>query len=136
MSFNEKVLSCKKVAEVFEAMTDKEYDLIDFIRKILISDYKYGIEQYYPIYFTQDVEYYYECFNDWFELKKSEVIYNKEVLYWIGYIFQSWYIDFNIDGIALEKMLTNEIILKLYEFWDIYHTQDSKYVYEDIFLSN
>ncbi len=136
MSFNEKVLSCKKVAQVFEAMADKDYDLIDFIRKVLTSDYKYGIEQYYPIYFNQDVEYYYECFNDWFKFEKSEKIYNKEILYWMGYIFQSWYIDFNIDGIALEKILTDDIILKLYEFWDIYHTQDSKYVYEDIFLNS
>ncbi len=136
MSFNEKVLSCKKVAQVFEAMANKNYDLIDFTRKVLKSDYKYGIEQYYPIYYTQDVEYYFECFEDWFEIKKSNKKYNKDILFWLGYIFQSWYIDFDVDGIGLESMLTDEIILRLYEFWDIYHTQDPKYVYEDIFLND
>lgn len=51
----------------------------------------------------------------------------------MGYLFQHWYVKLGISGAELEKKLSDEMILKLYKLWDIYHTQDLEYVYEDIF---
>lgn len=134
MALNRKTVSCKKLAKVFEALPKHNYELIEFIRNVLKSEYKYGLENEYPIYYSQGVEYYYECFEDWFpNMKKTNTKYNSEALYWMGYLFQHWFTHLGITGIELEEKITDEQILKLYNLWDVYHTQDLEYVYEDLF---
>lgn len=134
MALNANTVSCKKLGKIFEALTKHEYDLIDFTRNVLKSEYKNGLEKGYPTYYSQGVEYYYECFEEWFpNLKKTEVKYNTEALYWMGYLFQHWYVKLGINGVELETKLSDDMIIKLYKLWDVYHTQDLEYVYEDIF---
>lgn len=134
MALNRKTVSCKKFAKILEALPKHNYELIEFIRNVLKSEYKSGLEKEYPTYYSQGVEYYYECFEEWFpDMNKSNVKYNSEALYWMGYLFQHWFITLGINGVDLEKKLTDEIILKLYDLWDIYHTQDLEWVYNHIF---
>lgn len=134
MALNRKTVSCKKFGKILEVLPKHGYDLIEFIRNVLKSEYKVGLEREYPTYYSQGVEYYYECFEEWFpNMKKTEVKYNKEALFWMGYLFQHWFVALGITGVELEKQLTDEIILKLYNLWDIYHTQDLEWVYNDIF---
>ena len=133
MTLDKNILSCKKVGDVFKELAHKHYDLVDFTKKVLKSDYKYGIENFFPLYYTQDVEYYFECFEDWFYIEPTTDNYNEDALYWLGYLFQSWYVDFKVSGEELSHKLSDEQIINLYEFWDIYHTQDTKYVFYDIF---
>lgn len=72
MALNANTVSCKKLAKVFEALPKHKYDLIDFTRNVLKSEYKNGLEKGYPTYYSQGVEYYYECFEEWFpNLKKN-----------------------------------------------------------------
>ncbi|MGL4346276.1 MAG: hypothetical protein ACRCTE_13840 [Cellulosilyticaceae bacterium] len=134
MALNRETVSCKKLAKVFEALTKHPYELVAFTRNILGSEYKFGLENEYLIYYSQGVEYYYECFEEWFpEMTQTEVQYDGRRLYWLGYLFQHWYIKKGITGEMLGTMLTDEMIHKLYDLWDIYHTQDLEYVWEDLF---
>lgn len=55
-----------------------------------------------------------------------------EVMEWLGYLFQSWYEDFGITG----KQLVNKLSITDYRWlvdnWVILHTQDTKYVLEEM----
>lgn len=137
MALNRKTVSCKKLAKVFENLTKHPYELIEFARNVLKSEYKSGLENEYPIYYSQGVEYYYECFEEWFPtMQLTTKQYDPERLYGMGYLFQYLYTKKQLTGVELEEQLTDEMINKLYQLWDIYHTQDLEYVWEDLLRQN
>ena len=66
MGLNPDTVSCKKFAKVFAHLTKYPYDLCEFTRNVLSSEYKHGLENQYLLYYSQGIEYYYECFKEWF----------------------------------------------------------------------
>ncbi len=128
---------CETLADIFRDSIKFEKEWLDAIIKILSSEYKDSLEAGDLLCLSRGSLYYIS----WIEENSSIIIrkytekekhYYMEVMEWLGYLFQSWYEDFGITG----KQLVNKLSITDYQWlvdnWVILHTQDTKYVLEEM----
>ena len=111
-------------------------DEVDFTLKALCSDYKKGIEIYQPQWYSQSQYYYFEEFMEENKVKTSiynedEITYEKEKMYWLGYLLQTWSNKTLVLGKELAKLLDIKGVTHLLRNYKIYHTVDPMYVLLD-----
>lgn len=128
---------CETMADLFRDSVKFEKNWLDAIVKILVSDYKDALETGDILCLSRGSLYYLS----WVEenssvqtqkYKEDEKKYYTEAMEWLGYLLQSFYEDFGITG----KDIVNKFSLEDFEWiikkWPILHTQDTKYVLEEI----
>ncbi|AOR23734.1 hypothetical protein [Clostridium taeniosporum] len=128
---------CETMADIFKDSIKFEKEWLDAIIKILSSDYKDSLEAGDLLCLSRGSLYYIS----WIEEKNKietrkyngkEERYYMEAMEWIGYLFQSWYEDFGITGKKLVNKLGEKDYYWLIDNWVILHTQDTKYVLEEM----
>lgn len=128
---------CETLADIFRDSIKFEKEWLDAIIKILSSQYKDSLETGDLICLSRGSLYYIS----WIEEEGSIAIrkytekekhYYMEAMEWLGYLFQSWYEDFGITGKQLAYKLSIADYQWLVDNWAILHTQDTKYVLEEM----
>ncbi|MBW6409359.1 hypothetical protein [Clostridium weizhouense] len=128
---------CETMADIFKDSIKFEKEWLDAIIKILSSDYKDSLEAGDLLCLSRGSLYYIS----WIEEKnkietrrynEKEKKYYMEAMEWIGYLFQSWYEDFGITGKDLVNELSEKDYYWLIDNWIVLHTQDTKYVLEEM----
>lgn len=133
---DENLMACRHLAQFFQVSIEYNMDEIDFTLKALCSDYKKGIEIYQPQWYSQSQYYYFEEFMEENEVKEAlykedEITYEKEKMYWLGYLLQTWSNKALVSGKELAKMLGTQGVTHLLRNYKIYHTVDPMYVLLD-----
>lgn len=133
---DDKIISCRHLAQFFEVSVLYNLNQLDFTKKALCSNYKKGIEIYQPQWYSQSKFYYFEEFLEENDIKKHiydeiEIDYEKERMYWFGYCLQTWSNNLEITGEKILELLSDKGIIHLLENYRVYHTVDFMYVYED-----
>lgn len=128
---------CETLADIFRDSIKFEKEWLDAVIKILSSDYKDSLEAGDLICLSRGSLYYISWIeeNGDIALRKyteKEKVYYMEVMEWMGYLFQSWYEDFGITGKDLVNKLSGQDYKWLLDNWLILHTQDTKYVLEEM----
>lgn len=129
-------MACRHLAQFFQLSIEYNMNEVDFTLKALCSDYKKGIEIYQPQWYSQSQYYYFEEFMEENEVthslyKEDEITYEKERMYWLGYLLQTWSNKALVSGKELAKMLDIHGITHLLRNYKIYHTVDPMYVLLD-----
>lgn len=128
---------CETLADIFRDSVKFDKEWLDAVIKILSSDYKDSLEAGDLICLSRGSLYYLSWIEENGSINirkydKKEKKYYIEVMEWLGYLFQSWYEDFGLTG----KEIVDKLSLKDYEWlvdnWAILHTQDTKYVLEEM----
>lgn len=133
---DEKIMACRHLAQFFQVSIKYSLEPIDFIIKSLQSEYKEGIENYQPQWYSQSQYYYFEEFLEDNEVnikvyEEYEIDYEEERMYWIGYCLQTWSNNIGISGKKTAEILGKKGIKHLLDNYNIYHTVDPMYVHED-----
>lgn len=94
---------CDVQGRLFELSTDNGFDSEDFIKKYMNSKLSKEFDSTYNP--TQWMGEYYllESLLDECDIKKSSDIYNKEAMYWIGYIYRYWHFYTNESSKQIYK---------------------------------
>lgn len=107
---------CDVQGRLFELSVDNGLDSEDFIKKYMNSKVA---KQYDSIYNPMQWmgEYYIlESLIEECEIKRNDDIYNKETMYWIGYIYRYWHFytkesSYEIYRIAKAKMMNDNYLM-------------------------
>lgn len=128
---------CETLADIFRDSIKYEKDWFDTIIKTLSSDYKDSLESGDLICLSRGSLYYIS----WIEedglissrkYGEKEKKYYMESMEWLGYLFQSWYEDFGVTGKDIVGKLKDSDYIWLNENFAVLHTQDTKYVFEEM----
>lgn len=128
---------CETLADIFRDSIKYEKDWFDTIIKTLSSDYKDSLESGDLICLSRGSLYYLS----WIEenglissrkYDQKEKKYYMESMEWLGYLFQSWYEDFGVTGKDIVGKLRDSDYIWLNENFAVLHTQDTKYVFEEM----
>lgn len=128
---------CETLADIFRDSIKFNKDWLDMIITTLSSDYKDSLEAGDLICLSRGSLYYISWIEETKKVKER-VYTDKERNYyingmeWIGYLLQSWYEDFSVTGEKLLKELKEEDFKWLMDNWPILHTQDTKYVFQEM----
>lgn len=136
MNSNEKRISRKLSGEIFTKSLEYDWDLVDFTRAYLNSNFKNELELELLNVDTEEVDMALveKCIDE-LKLKaivKTEDGYDKNDLFWVGEILQSWYIERYLTGKELNEILKDEDILELYEQSVWLYGCEPSYVYFDV----
>ncbi len=128
---------CETLADIFRDSVKFDKEWLDTVIKTLSSDYKDSLEAGDLICLSRGSLYYISWIeeNGTITIRKyseKEQRYYMEVMEWFGYLFQSWYEDFGVTGKDLVNKLSIEDYKWLFDNWLILHTQDTKYVLEEM----
>lgn len=104
---------------------------------MLNSDYKDSLESGDLICLSRGSLYYLSWIEEKNKILKrnyseKEKRYYMDAMEWLGYLLQSWYEDFAITGRYIVQNLSEEDYMWLINNWAILHTQDTKYVLEEM----
>lgn len=81
---------CDVQGKIFELSCKDEYDSKEFITKFMKSDIARGLDDDYNRAQWAGEAYLYGDFADNNSISKG-VVFDKEILYWIGYIYRFWH---------------------------------------------
>lgn len=128
---------CETLADIFRDSVKFNKDWLDMILITLGSNYKDSLEAGDLICLSRGSLYYISWIEETKKVKdreysEKEFNYYTNGMEWIGYLLQSWYEDFNISGKVLLEKLKTEDFNWLMDNWPILHTQDTKYVFEEM----
>lgn len=128
---------CETLADIFRDSIKFDKEWLDAVIKILSSDYKDSLEAGDLICLSRGSLYYISWIEENGDISirkydEKEKRYYMEVMEWLGYLFQSWYEDFGITGKGIVDILSVEDYKWLADNWIILHTQDTKYVLEEM----
>lgn len=128
---------CETLADILKDSIKYEKDWFDTIIKTLSSDYKDSLESGDLICLSRGSLYYLS----WIEenglissrkYDEKEKKYYMDSMEWLGYLFQSWYEDFGVTGKDIVGKLKDSDYIWLNEHFAVLHTQDTKYVFEEM----
>ena len=115
---------CNMQGRLFEESADLNYDSISFIEAFMKSDIALDLDSTFNFMQWAGKEYILERMQDELKdkLKKSNNIYdiyNKDVLYWIGYVYRYWHYYKNETSKEIYKQAPVKTMLAVYYS---YHT--------------
>lgn len=128
---------CETLADLFRDSVKFDKDWLDATIKILDSDYKDSLEAGDVACLSRGSIYYLS----WIEEKQpidkrlyteNEKKYYMESMEWLGYLLQGFYEDFDITGKWLLEKLSTDDFQWLIKNFNVLHTQDGKYVFEEM----
>jgi len=120
-----KLKLCDIQGRLFELSADKEYDSRVFIKAFMTSDTAKDLDSKYNRLQWAGEEYLIEEIPG---IPKGET-FNKEVLYWIGYIYRYWHFYTGEDSKDIYRQAPAETMSRN---WLIFHTLAPEMAVEDL----
>lgn len=126
----EKRQLCDIQGRLFELALKNKYDCPAFIKTFMNSQTAAALDDVYDRLQWAGEEYILEELEDEAKgLEKAGIIYNKEVMYWIGYIYRYWHYYTNEYSREIYKIADAKI---MNECWLGFHTLDVEMAIDDL----
>lgn len=122
---------CDIQGRLFELSANQKYDSIKFIRVFMNSDVSEALDSKYNRMQWAGEEYLW--IKLWIMLaikcRSAEKYFQKDVLYWIGYIYRYWHYYSGEDSRKIYKITPVEVMKRNYM---MFHTMDPVLAIEDL----
>lgn len=126
----EKRQLCDIQGRLFELALKNKYDCPAFIKTFMNSQAAAALDDVYDRLQWGGEEYILEELEDEAKgLEKAGIIYNKEVMYWIGYIYRYWHYYTNENSREIYKIADAKTMS---ECWLGFHTLDVEMAIDDL----
>lgn len=126
----EKRQLCDIQGRLFELALKNKYDCPAFIKTFMNSQAAAALDDVYDRLQWAGEEYILEELEDEAKgLEKAGIIYNKEVMYWIGYIYRYWHYYTNENSREIYKIADAKTMS---ECWLGFHTLDIEMAIDDL----
>ena len=120
---------CDIQGRSFELSGKKEYDSATFIKTFMTSDVAKGLDSKFNRLQWAGEEYLLAEVEDIAPLPKSGKIYDKEILYWSGYLYRFWHYATGEDSKEIYRQAPAETMKRN---WLIFHTFAPEVAIEDL----
>ena len=120
---------CDIQGRLFELSGIKGYDSIPFIKTFMNSHVAQGLDSKYNRFQWAGEEYLLAEVEDIAPLPKSGKIFDKEILYWSGYLYRFWHYSTGEDSKEIYKQAPAETMKRN---WLIFHTFAPEVAIEDL----
>ncbi|MBQ7291104.1 MAG: hypothetical protein IJW76_05210 [Clostridia bacterium] len=109
---------CDIQGRLFELSSKKGYDSISFIKAFMLSDVAKGLDSKFNRFQWAGEEYLLAEVTDCAEISKNGAVFDKEVLYWTGYIYRFWHFFTGEDSKEIYKQASAETMSRN---WLMFH---------------
>lgn len=120
---------CDIQGRLFELSGIKGYDSIPFIKTFMNSDVAKGLDSKFNRLQWAGEEYLLAEVEDIAPLPKSGKIFDKEILYWSGYLYRFWHYTTGEDSKEIYRQAPAETMKRN---WLIFHTFAPEVAIEDL----
>ena len=120
---------CDIQGRLFELSGIKGYDSIPFIKTFMNSHVAQGLDSKYNRFQWAGEEYLLAEVEDIAPLSKSGKIFDKEILYWSGYLYRFWHYSTGEDSKEIYRQAPAETMKRN---WLIFHTFAPEVAIEDL----
>ena len=120
---------CDIQGRLFELSGKKEYDSAAFIKTFMTSDVAKGLDSKFNRLQWAGEEYLLAEVEDIAPLPKSGKIFDKEILYWSGYLYRFWHYSTGEDSKEIYRQAPAETMKRN---WLIFHTFAPEVAIEDL----
>lgn len=120
---------CDIQGRLFELSGEKGYNSIAFIKAFMLSDVAKGLDSKFNRLQWAGEEYLLAEVADCAEIPKNGAVFDKEVLYWTGYIYRFWHFFTGEDSKEIYKQASAETMSRN---WLMFHTLAPEVAIEDL----
>ena len=120
---------CDIQGRLFELSGKKEYDSAVFIKTFMTSDVAKGLDSKFNRLQWAGEEYLLAEVEDIAPLSKSGKVFDKEILYWSGYLYRFWHYTTGEDSKEIYRQAPAETMKRN---WLIFHTFAPEMAIEDL----
>jgi hypothetical protein len=120
---------CDIQGRLFELSGANGYDSVTFIKAFMTSEVAKGLDSKFNRMQWAGEEYLLAEVADNAELTKSGKVYDKEVLYWAGYLYRFWHFATGEDSKEIYRQAPAETMSRN---WLIFHTLAPEVAIEDL----
>ena len=110
---------CDIQGRLFELSGEKGYNSIAFIKTFMLSDVAKGLDSKFNRLQWAGEEYLLAEVADCADISKNGAVFDKEVLYWTGYIYRFWHFFTGEDSKEIYKQASAETMSRN---WIMFHT--------------
>ena len=120
---------CDIQGRLFELSGANGYDSVTFIKAFMTGDVAKGLDSKFNRMQWAGEEYLLAEIADIAELTKGGIVYDKEVLYWSGYLYRFWHFTTGEDSKDIYRQAPAETMSRN---WLIFHTLAPEVAIEDL----
>ena len=120
---------CDIQGRLFELSGEKGYNSIAFIKTFMLSDVAKGLDSKFNRLQWAGEEYLLAEVADCAEISKNDAVFDKEVLYWTGYLYRFWHFFTGEDSKEIYKQASSETMSRN---WLMFHTLAPEVAIEDL----
>ena len=120
---------CDIQGRLFELSGEKGYNSIAFIKTFMLSDVAKGLDSKFNRLQWAGEEYLLAEVADCAEISKNDAVFDKEVLYWTGYLYRFWHFFTGEDSKEIYKQASAETMSRN---WLMFHTLAPEVAIEDL----
>ncbi len=120
---------CDIQGRLFELSGEKGYDSVSFIKAFMTSDVAKSLDSKFNRMQWAGEEYLLAEIADTAELTKGGTVYDKETLYWTGYIYRFWHFSKGEYSKEIYKQAPAETMNRN---WLIFHTLAPEVAIDDL----
>ena len=120
---------CDIQGRLFELSGEKGYNSIGFIKTFMLSDVAKGLDSKFNRLQWAGEEYLLAEVADCAEISKNDGVFDKEVLYWTGYLYRFWHFFTGEDSKEIYKQASAETMSRN---WLMFHTLAPEVAIEDL----
>ena len=120
---------CDIQGRLFELSGEKGYNSIAFIKTFMLSDVAKGLDSKFNRLQWVGEEYLLAEVADCADISKNGAVFDKEVLYWTGYIYRFWHFFTGEDSKEIYKQASAETMSRN---WLMFHTLAPEVAIEDL----
>lgn len=120
---------CDIQGRLFELSGKKGYNSIAFIKAFMLSDVAKGLDSKFNRFQWAGEEYLLAEVADCSDISKNGTVFDKEVLYWTGYIYRFWHFFTGEDSKEIYKQASAETMSRN---WLMFHTLAPEVAIEDL----
>ena len=120
---------CDIQGRLFELSGAKGYDSVPFIKAFMTGEVAKGLDSKFNRLQWAGEEYLLAEVAETANLTTGGIVYDKEVLYWSGYLYRFWHFDTGEDSKEIYKQAPAETMSRN---WLIFHTLAPEMAIEDL----
>lgn len=120
---------CDIQGRLFELSKEKGYDSVTFIKAFMNSEVAKGLDSKFNRMQWAGEEYLLAELSDIADLTVGGTVYDKEVLYWSGYLYRFWHFTTDENSKEIYKQAPAETMRRN---WLIFHTLAPEVAIEDL----
>lgn len=120
---------CDIQGRLFELSVDNGFNSQIFIKEYMNSDIAEYMDSSFNFFQWAGEQYIIEDLKDRYKLKKDNNLYDKETMYWIGYIYRYWHFYTKETSKEIYRQAKAKT---MYENYPMFHTFDPKLAIDDL----